>query len=742
MKNTRNYRLLAILLAVIMAFGVLPVMASAGSVYNPTWIYSYTAGDASFTYASNGNTVGSIAELVPDRTSTMTITVPDNEGLPTDGSGEIVVAVPENVKVTAEDAAACQGAAVSCAYRASTNQLVFKWTGAAQGGFTVTLPITPNAPATREDVSGTTVLVVKNKNGSLMVVQPTQKTIDGVNRLTTVQGSLYNGMIYRDGTDLPEWRITRHTGDWYSISYNGQYLDYGTNVNNISFSSTPKYFLYTTIGAGNQFVGFAEDGTKYFLNNKSNNEGKGIQASTYDDQCVEFYTKLKSSTSGSLVTFNVNGGTASSSLTPLLVEKGSTIVLPEYNGTKKDNTFIGWATTNNLRTNMYAEVYKPGDSYTIDADSVTFYAAWSSTTTEIVQFGVRMDDEMPDEPAQYDVGFYSKEHVKINNVVKTKKWIVDTNAIGKSIDGNHVVNSITANLSQLPTDDELKIMYPKYDPATMYVHWYVMKYAANMWKVDGVILTRAQETPVYEVRYDAGVATANKSVIKNIPTTYRVDGGSTVSVGTGSDQKPMKTPEYPEYIFKGWNTAKDGTGQSFQSGDSITVESDVVFYAQWEKIPKYKLEFKLNNATDNAVAELPTTAEYKEDNTIQLPAENERKGYLFSGWMANGEKIEGNTYTMPAEDVEITGTYYGPIDVDIVSDWPNDKIPYEGAIITLTALPSPKDKYEYTYQWQYDDQGEWANVEGATGKTYTYTLDEETSGRIWRVIITDAKPIE
>ena len=741
MKNTRNYRLLAILLAVIMAFGVLPVMASAGSVYNPTWIYSYTAGDASFTYASNGNTVGSIAELIPDGTNTMTITVPDNEGLPTDGSGEIVVAVPENVKVTAEDAAACQGAAVSCAYRASMNQLVFKWTGAAQGGFTVTLPITPNAPATREDVSGTYVLVVKNKSGNLMVVQPTQQIIDGVNRLTTVQGSLDNGLIYRAGTDLPEWKITRHTGDWYSISYNGQYLDYGTKGNNISFSSEPAYYLYTKIGAGNQFVGFAEDGTKYFLNNKSNKENLGIQASTYDDQCVQLYSAMKSNTTHALVKFSTNGGSASDALKPLMVEKGSSITLPEYNGTKSGNKFLGWATKSNLKVNTYTEIYKPGATFEVESDGVSLYAVWSSTTPEKVQFGIRTDGEIPDEPAQYDVGYYSKEHIYKEAAVVDKKWIVDTNAAGKPIEGNHVVNSITKNLNVLPTDAELQSIYPAYDPETMYVHWYVLKYAGQ-WKVDGVIVNRPQESPVYEVRYDAGVATENKKNIKNIPTTYRVDGGSSVKVGTGSDQKPMKTPEYPEYIFKGWNTAKDGTGQSFQSGDSITVESDVVFYAQWEKIPKYKLEFKLNNATDNAVAELPTTAEYKEDNTIQLPAENERKGYLFSGWMANGEKIEGNTYTMPAEDVEITGTYYGPIDVDIVSDWPNDKIPYEGAIITLTALPSPKDKYEYTYQWQYDDQGEWANVEGATGKTYTYTLDEETSGRIWRVIITDAKPIE
>ena len=39
------------------------------------------------------------------------------------------------------------------------------------------------------------------------------------------------------------------------------------------------------------------------------------------------------------------------------------------------------------------------------------------------------------------------------------------------------------------------------------------------------------------------------------------------------------------YMFKGWNTAKDGSGKSYKAGDEITLEGgSTVLYAQWKKV--------------------------------------------------------------------------------------------------------------------------------------------------------------
>ena len=107
--------------------------------------------------------------------------------------------------------------------------------------------------------------------------------------------------------------------------------------------------------------------------------------------------------------------------------------------------------------------------------------------------------------------------------------------------------------------------------------------------------------------------------------------------------------------------------------------------------------------------------------------------------MVGEKKAEGETFTMPADDVIVEGTYYGPIDVDIVSDWKPGQVGYPGAKINLTAVVSGPENLDYDYQWQYQSGDEWITIEGATEVTYSYELNAETSGRIWRVTVTDAR---
>ena len=732
MKNNHSYRLAALLLAVVMMIGILPVAAVAdvSNLFSLSGPYSYDATEAAtISYASDGNAVNNVSDLNPNKVSTMIVSVPDSDALPRNKSGEIVVKIPENVIVTSEQAKACEGEGITCSYRSSRNQLVFKWSDEKKDGFTAVIPISPNMPATRRDVSGSWVLVVKNPKGQLIVTKPEMKVIDNAKRLTAVEGTIIFDSIYRAGTDLPEWKLTRYTGDWYSISYNGQYINYGKDGNNIILSNTPEYYLYTSVAAGNQFVGFDNNGTRYYLNNKSENVDKGIQASTYDNQSVLLYKELKATADNPLVTFNVNGGTADKNLTPISVKKGESIILPEYKGTKNNSNFMGWATRGNIKVNTYTEIYQPGDSYTVE-EEVAFYAAWTSKNPEKSQFGIRMSGDIPDEPAQYDVGAYSKEHVFIDGTVINGKWVVDTDATGQAISGNHVVNSVTANLKNLPSDEDIKKMYPNYDPETMYVHWYVLKYA-GMWKVDGVIVNRTQQA---DIRYDANVAMELRGKVKNIPAAYKVTEGTTIKVGTGVEGKTIKDPVYEDNIFAGWNTKADGSGEAYEPGADYEASESVTFYAQWTKIPTFEVAYEFGEED---------TKEYHAGDTVKVPVAEDKMHYIFSGWLMNGEPIEGTEFIMPDADVVITARYYGPIDVEIVSDWEDGKIGYYGAKIKLTAVVKEAEdlNLDYSYQWQYvDGNGQWVNLEGATEVTTTYVLNEETSARVWRVIVTDARP--
>ena len=740
MKNMRSFRLPAFVLAVVLMICAFTLPAFAENVIGAQGnVIQPVTNLATVSYTSGGKAVGSVADMDPNKENKMTLAVSGELVEPVAGKiRKMLYVLPGDVIVTSADALACTSDQVRCEYNESANCLLFSWKNAGAGSFTATLTVRPKAAATRKDVSGSRVLVVNNfnDNGSQPVaVNATLKNYSGVNRLTGTIGQLYDNRISAS-SDLTVWQFERVSGDWYSISTNGQYLNFGNNGNNISLTSTPQYFLYTTEGAGEQFVAFDKNGTHYYLNNKSKNVSNGIQASTYNDQNISLYTKLTPSGNEAFVAFSTNGGSSDASLQSLLVQKGDTIALPAYSGTKNGYEFVGWAEVSNNKQNKYYKIYQPGETYTVNSAKVTLYAIWSNKAGEKVQFGIRLSGDIPDEPAQYPVSEYSKEHHYIENDTVKTIWVVDTNATGQPVEGNHVVNAVTRNLKKLPTDAEIKAIYPSYDPETMYVHWYVMKYAGQ-WKVDGVVIKRDQTT---WVKYSANVETEEKKNIKNVPASYSVNQGTTVKIGADKDGKQLNNPVYPGYTFLGWSTSPDGEVE-FQNKENYTVDSNITLYACWEKIKTYEVSYSIQGAPESVI--LPETKDYKKDEKVTIAGFHDFEDYIFSGWMdADGNRIDSNL-TIADQDVEITGKYYGPITVTISSDWEAGKVGFEGAVITLTAVVNgPKElNLDYALQWQYKGRdGSWVDVQGATGYTLTYDLDEETSARVWRVVVTDAWP--
>ena len=76
--------------------------------------------------------------------------------------------------------------------------------------------------------------------------------------------------------------------------------------------------------------------------------------------------------------------------------------------------------------------------------------------------------------------------------------------------------------------------------------------------------------------------------------------------------------------------------------------------------------------------------------------------------------------------------------VSIESNWPEGKIAYPGAKITLTAKLEGFGE-NVTLQWQHStDQENWTDEPGANEISYTYTLDETTAYYYWRVFADDA----
>ena len=63
----------------------------------------------------------------------------------------------------------------------------------------------------------------------------------------------------------------------------------------------------------------------------------------------------------------------------------------------------------------------------------------------------------------------------------------------------------------------------------------------------------------------------------------------------------------------------------------------------------------------------------------------------------------------------------------------------EGNLIRLSPVDlSPDAEEVYSYQWQISmDNEQWTNVEGATSREYTFTLDETITNSYWRLVITE-----
>lgn len=80
------------------------------------------------------------------------------------------------------------------------------------------------------------------------------------------------------------------------------------------------------------------------------------------------------------------------------------------------------------------------------------------------------------------------------------------------------------------------------------------------------------EPEVYNVTFVGNGADSGKS-----PAVKKVFEGETITLP--SEDSLSKE----DYYFICWNTAEDGTGTDYMVGDEITVSSDIILYAKWDK---------------------------------------------------------------------------------------------------------------------------------------------------------------
>jgi len=154
---------------------------------------------------------------------------------------------------------------------------------------------------------------------------------------------------------------------------------------------------------------------------------------------------------------------------------------------------------------------------------------------------------------------------------------------------------------------------------------------------------------MYQVTYYANGATGgNVPVDPNSPYPNQ----STVTVLGNVGTPPL---EKTSYWFGGWNTQSDGSGTTYQAGQTFQIVGDVYLYAIWLSSPN-PVTYNANGGSGNVPVDPNSPYAFEAIVTvlgnIGTPTPLTRSGYVFNGWntRANGSGttyLAGSTFVMP-----------------------------------------------------------------------------------------------
>ena len=173
---------------------------------------------------------------------------------------------------------------------------------------------------------------------------------------------------------------------------------------------------------------------------------------------------------------------------------------------------------------------------------------------------------------------------------------------------------------------------------------------------DSTITLYAQWTPQRQIIYNDNCSYNNAGCATSTDTTNTsswTNAGSNITLG-GDTYFTTR----PGYAITSWNTARDGSGTSYNISSSYTVPStitapdQVTLYAQWS--PALTINFNGNGGTGTMTAQLipENTSKALRSNSFSAPSGS---GNYFIGWMTEESRttntvvyINKATYTTPA----------------------------------------------------------------------------------------------
>ncbi|MBP3890760.1 MAG: InlB B-repeat-containing protein [Solobacterium sp.] len=328
-------------------------------------------------------------------------------------------------------------------------------------------------------------------------------------------------------------------------------------------------------------------------------------------------------------------------------ESGVSYTISDQTPEREHYTFNGW----NTKADGQGDDYDEGDTYTFPSDlqEVTFYAQWIIDEHDITYDPNGGEFEGSTDPTTKT---YEYNEAITLGVEPTREhyhflgWIDDEGDVHSAEEPYTVTKDATFTASW-----EIDHHWLTYDPnggefeestdPTIHVHEYgeEIEIPEAATSEDGLIFKGWQEEDgnlyqpgdAYTVEDDATFVAQWKLPITFDPNGGTLDGSTdpkVVEYNPGDAVTIEQAAEREHYVFEEWNTAADGSGDSYQPGDTTEFAQATTLYAVWT-LEQHVVTYNPNGGTYEGSTE-PTeeTHDYNEEITLGSAATRDHYNFL------------------------------------------------------------------------------------------------------------------
>ena len=452
------------------------------------------------------------------------------------------------------------------------------------------------------------------------------------------------------------------------------------------------------------------------------------------------------------------------------MDYGSTIIEPEK-PTKEGYTFKGWqGYTDNMTVPAHDVTFTA--QWTINQYTLTFKNGETVYKTITQDYGTAIAKPTDPTKTGYTFGGWDKTiptTMPAGDMTIKAKWTANQYTVTFDSDGGSACDSVSATYDRpygtlpKPTkegytftgwyDNNTLIydttLYRTAGDKKLTAHWGIVSYTIT-YSVDNKILENVNDTREFGARLDklytytkTGYTVSEwtqsdgsqppdtmpaRQVYLYATTTpisytinYQLNGGTNAesnpaSYTVESGEIKLAAPSREGYTFQGW---KSGTTTEMAPVIAVGSTGNRSYEAVWQ-VNSHTLKYVLDGK------ETTRTVNYGE--TVTVTPADAKTGYTFSGWKVEGATAKNGQFTMPDNDVTISGSfsanqYTVKFNANGGSECENITVTYDGK---YTDLPTTT-RTGYTFDGWYDGSTK------VTAGTVVKTTADQTLTAKWTV---------